>query len=337
MSDINTKCINVSPTSDFLVSNDLQHEARWYHPSPRDSLVSTMPRLAIIASNISSNANNEDVEKFFGFCGDIEYARFINEENDPTKTCYLWFKKDEDCTTAVHLNGTFFIDRNIRIISTERDIPTTLEDLLPSVLSNPEKAGPSSEAVTDPAGPASVSGVRKVHALQRNPGMVQKIDVKRRWTALELDAMHNGVKLLPNEYMEKQVKEIQRTVYVGNLNPAIALEQIMEFFSSCGEIQYARMAGEAVNEVDAARFCFIEFYTEEAAKAAMCLNGVMFAKRALKVNASRNTIVKPAAQSHQVEDVEEIMRKVRAAQENFLRRRLTKRLAQRKAVTTKSA
>lgn len=89
--------------------------------------------------------------------------------------------------------------------------------------------------------------------------------------------------------MTKQ-DEIKRTIYVGNLTSNISAEQVMQFFIGCGEIKYVRMAGD---ESQPTRFAFVEFSDSGCMQRALSMNGAIFGDRPIKVNHSKNAIVKP--------------------------------------------
>jgi len=88
----------------------------------------------------------------------------------------------------------------------------------------------------------------------------------------------------------QKMEEVARTVYVGNVNSQVSAQQLMAFFAGCGDINYCRMAGD---DSHPSRFSFIEFATLEAAQKAMGLNGSTLLDRPVRVNHSKNPIVKP--------------------------------------------
>lgn len=58
--------------------------------------------------------------------------------------------------------------------------------------------------------------------------------------------------------------EIARTVYVGNVNNSLTDEHLKEFFGSCGEVLFTKLAGEADGSRPT-RFAFVEFRTMDMA------------------------------------------------------------------------
>jgi arginine/serine-rich splicing factor 12 len=89
---------------------------------------------------------------------------------------------------------------------------------------------------------------------------------------------------------ESKEDEIARTVYVGNISTNTPPSKIVEFFSICGPVAFVRMAGD---DHQTTRFAFIEFLDLAGAQAAMGLTGQMLDSRPVKVNRSKNAIVKP--------------------------------------------
>lgn len=85
-------------------------------------------------------------------------------------------------------------------------------------------------------------------------------------------------------------QEIARTIYVGNINSKVTPADLVDFFSVCGPVGFVRMAGD---ESQPTRFAFIEFLDMESAQCAMMMNGRILMERPIKINRSKNTIVKP--------------------------------------------
>lgn len=85
-------------------------------------------------------------------------------------------------------------------------------------------------------------------------------------------------------------EEVSRTIYVGNINDGVTTEQLLTFFAVCGPPNFCRMAG---NTTHPARYAFIEFQTFDASQKAMQLNGMVMVDRPLRVNKSKNPIVRP--------------------------------------------
>ena len=59
--------------------------------------------IGIIASNISNDVGEKDVEKFFSFCGTITHFELI-EKGDKTKKYKIYFRQEKALSTALLLN-----------------------------------------------------------------------------------------------------------------------------------------------------------------------------------------------------------------------------------------
>ena len=98
---------------------------------------------------------------------------------------------------------------------------------------------------------------------------------------------------------------VQRTLYVGNVDITVAEKDLVDHFSQAGPVEYVKMAGD---NKTATRYAFVEYMTKEGAQAGLLLNGSVLRGRALKVNSSKNPIVKPPPRKNpkvqrQLEDI----------------------------------
>jgi len=89
-----------------------------------------------------------------------------------------------------------------------------------------------------------------------------------------------------------RVDEIRRTLYVGNLGPTVDENKLLSFFGRAGQIKFVRISGD-LNA--AARFAFIEFTANQGASTALQFNQHILDGRPLKVNLSKNAVVKSSA------------------------------------------
>lgn len=107
---------------------------------------------------------------------------------------------------------------------------------------------------------------------------------------------------LPGSTEQPKVEEIRRTVYVSNLDPRVTFENLHDLFSQIGEIKYMRMTrSEQGREFESLGMCgnlvpdedesitndsvgvYIEFSEQPSVVKALCLNGLQFAGRTIKV------------------------------------------------------
>jgi RNA recognition motif-containing protein len=67
-----------------------------------------------------------------------------------------------------------------------------------------------------------------------------------------------------------------RTLYVGSVDTRISPEELVKFFSQCGEVTKLCVAGDTIH---AARFAFVEYSTAYEAHQALGLNGFVVGDR----------------------------------------------------------
>jgi len=108
--------------------------------------------------------------------------------------------------------------------------------------------------------------------------------------------------------------EVERTIYVANLDTAVAPEILMQFFGlHAGEVKYARMAGDESLPVRAA---YIEFSEKSSVARALTLTGQMLGSRPVTVVPSNSAIVKSVSglEGASSREIEDALRKVNEAQ-----------------------
>lgn len=220
-------------------------------------------------SNISPQANMDQMKKLFGFLGDVQELALYpkgDEMEISSKTCYVKFKDKASCDVSQHLTNTVFIDRPLVVVPlTEADIPdekTAMQD------QNKENGFFNSEAFLDP--------------FSSDP--FQQVMI----------GLGPGTNLPPPPVLGNldpvKLEEIRRTIYVGNLEESVTPEMLVAFFSGVGEIKYVR---QSVHPESQERYALIEFTDLSAVLTALQYNGVIICGQPLKINYSRCTISKP--------------------------------------------
>ncbi|RMX52737.1 hypothetical protein pdam_00022405 [Pocillopora damicornis] len=264
----------------------------------------------IQVTNIAQNATVDQMKTLFGFLGEIEEMHLFPEDpmihlGTATRVCFVKFTDPCSVHVAQHLTNTVFIDRALIVVPVQDG---TIPDESKAVqLAAPASAvaggftGSSGGLLPTPPMPAQVPIV---------PGVVSTV-IPGLATALTVPAPLPPPPPLTNVDPSK-IDEIRRTVYVGNLDTTLSAEQLMAFFSGCGEIRYVRMSGD---DTQPTRFAFVEFSEPSAVNTALQYNGVIFGGRPLKVNHSKNAIVKPASKSSDKDrkDIDKAMRRVKEA------------------------
>jgi arginine/serine-rich splicing factor 12 len=74
-------------------------------------------------------------------------------------------------------------------------------------------------------------------------------------------------------------EEKSRTIYVTDLDQAITPEQMLQLFSSVGEVKYVRMAGDQTLPL---RSAFVEFSDKVSVPLALALTGTVLGKHPIK-------------------------------------------------------
>lgn len=189
--------------------------------------------------------------------------------------CTIYFQEATHAKAAVFLSGTTLGDRPLAVQQKQ------------AIAAPPPSQSPWASGVPPPnLGPTS-------GGLIPNP------------------AFGSGVDPAAND---KKLEEINRTVYIGNVNCDLNEGQLVEFFTQqCGPIVIVKMAGETLGKPS--RFAFVEFQDPFAAQKALAMDGQPLAGLPLKIRKANNAILKPTAPAHAAaapKDVSAIMAKVMA-------------------------
>ena len=124
---------------------------------------------------------------------------------------------------------------------------------------------------------------------------------------------------LPGSTEHAKIDEIRRTIYVSNLDPRVTFENVHDLFCQVGEIAFIRMTKseqgieyenlgltsnikeeENIDLYDDSIGAYIEFSEQPSVVKALCLNGLLFAKRHIRVNHANSAILIPPSSNEQV-------------------------------------
>eukprot|EP00051_Salpingoeca_urceolata_P028905 m.488398 g.488398 ORF g.488398 m.488398 type:complete len:494 (+) comp25752_c0_seq1:161-1642(+) len=106
-----------------------------------------------------------------------------------------------------------------------------------------------------------------------------------------------------------RLEEIRRTIYVGNLTPQITEDHLLKFFAPCGQIKYVKIAG--TDDMTSTKHAFVEFFDAQSAALGLSFNGQFLIDRAVKVNTSKNPVVKAVQATR---DAQQALQKAKEAQ-----------------------
>jgi arginine/serine-rich splicing factor 12 len=238
----------------------------------------------VFVSNVADEITDDILKQFLACLGKITSFQRLT---GPLRTYLVVFSTNEETKAALEANGTILIGRPIQIV-TSRMYSRNHH----GVFTHRHVAAKSgSPPLSSNTPPPQLSGSIIV------PGSVGQIPATE-------NAVYNEnpyIKPVPNVPFtpvlstgdDDKDREIARTIYIGNVNSRVSAAELVDFFSVCGPLAYIRMAGD---DSQPTRFAFIEFLEVESAQRAMEMTGKVLLDRAIKVNRSNNTCVKPAIQ-----------------------------------------
>jgi len=256
-------------------------------------------KCTIYVSNIAASLPVDAIRQFFTFCGPLRSLKILGPAfGSDTKYCIVEFTDPEHAKTAALLTGTPLLNKPIQISVTAASIPNALTA--------------SSDSTTPPAVSSPTSNGAPTSPTIAPQTLIPAVPITQ--APVSPPAPTPGA---PTSIHAQKAEEVARTVYVGNLNPKITPDHLVKFFSACGGVSFCRMAGD---DSHPARFAFIEFETFPAAQMAMTLNGTMLLDRPIKVNHSKNPIVKPPTKATDPRKEEDARRALKRAQEALSRK-----------------
>jgi arginine/serine-rich splicing factor 12 len=298
---------------------------------PQSAAVDSSQGCSIYISNIANAVTEDTLRKFFSFCGPIKSLQIVGPAPlSDTKYCIVEFSEPEAASTALLLTGTPLLYKEINVSSNPSTIPSNLDKpQLPSPVGSPVPApapitstpGTSAGAgllPTPPVNPLLAALPALGLGLPAIPPLVPDLSKLVPPPAIIIPPPNPnplGTRSPPASSAAinaQKADEVARTVYVGNLNSQITADQLVKFFSVCGPISFCRMAGD---DSHPARFAFIEFEHISGAQAAMAFSGTLLVDRPIKVNHSKNPIVKPPPKPVDSKKEEDLMRALRKATE----------------------
>lgn len=271
----------------------------------------------IQVSNVSTSVSKEQFRSFFAHCGRIEEMALYPESETLTATVaakvgYVRYDRPESAGAALNLTSTIFLDRPVicslvkpassSSSTSSARIPDETEaiKMCPTINSNVNliPVGPtwphtvSNRMVTIPA-----------TAFQSGSSVIETLDPSLTVKSLP------SYPALPGSMDQSKVEEIRRTVYVSALDPRITFEHLHDLFSQVGEVKFIRMTRSEQGKIydnlgmvspnavvippeeieDESQplsdsvAAFIEFSEQSSVGKALCLNGLQFGGRPIKV------------------------------------------------------
>nr|CAH0111646.1 unnamed protein product [Daphnia galeata] len=257
-------------------------------------------------TNVAPQANKEQMQTLFGIIGKIEDLRLyptLRDLNAPVqlRICFVKYSDPGDVPVALHLSNTVFIDRAVSVtLYHGNELPDEGKGI--EILNSSSGFGSS-----DPKLPATLT-----NQIEGNPPhqVIRTLDPRL--------SIHNlpNYPLLPASTDSRRLEEIRRTVVAINLDPSRSAKQVIDFFSSAGEVKYFRFCTKQGDDV---QYAMIEFVEQESVVPALKLNNKQFGDSIIKVHHSTQSIIKPVQQTKSNEaaqkEIEEAVNRVKEAQQ----------------------
>ncbi|KAJ8977318.1 hypothetical protein NQ317_009336 [Molorchus minor] len=235
-------------------------------------------------TNIAPQATKDQMHILFGYLGKIEDIRLyptIRDVSCPVQSriCYIKFVDQATVGIAQHMTNTVFIDRALIVIPvTSSEIPdeyyalemTRNGTIVPGLNLNEPKL--PMHVVNSVQG----SGADQV-ILTTDPNLES-----------------NGLPPyppLPSNYDTQKIEETRRTILMLNVDPSTTNEEIIEFFSTAGEIKYLRTCTQE-SDINV-QHMLIEFSDQSSILNVLKMNGMEFKGKPLDLQHAIQPIIKP--------------------------------------------
>lgn len=294
----------------------------------------------IQVTNVSTSVTKDQFRTFFSHLGRIEDLQLYPESETlvatvAAKVGYVRFERSEIAQAALNLTSTIFLDRPV-ICSLVKPGGSSSSSSSSSLLKIPDeieaiKLCPpvNSNIILIPGGPTWPNNV--LHRIINIPASVTGTPATSVIETVDPNLSDRSLPpypLLAGHVDQTKVEEIRRTVYVSNLDPRVTFENLNDLFSQIGEVKYIRLTKsqhqleyeqlgltshlKQVNGVELpftedSVGAYVEFSEQPSIIKALCLNGLNFGSRIIRVNHATNAIIIPANVKEQV-SIEDIRR-----------------------------
>uniref|UniRef100_A0A1L8DH13 Putative splicing factor arginine/serine-rich n=1 Tax=Nyssomyia neivai TaxID=330878 RepID=A0A1L8DH13_9DIPT len=255
-------------------------------------------------TNIAPQATKDQMQNLFGSIGKIEDLRLyptIRDVSCPvvSRICYVKYQESSSVAVAQHMTNTVFIDRALIVIPVYSNlIPDEYKAL---EMSSNGTLVPGLQSAGSKLPPELVNRIDGVPPSQ----VIMTTDPKLELSKLPLYPP------LPVNFDARKIEETRRTIMVIDIGLDWTIEELMELFTSAGEVKYGRIA-----EVEYTRHAMIEFTEQKSIIDAFKLHGMDYKGRLLSVYHSTQPITKPETKSNEAaqKEIEEAMCIVKEAQ-----------------------
>lgn len=256
-------------------------------------------------TNIAPQATKDQMQTLFGFLGKIEDIRLyptIRDVSVPVQSriCYVKFFDPNCVGVAQHMTNTVFIDRAMNV--------------------TPYSSGeiPDEYRALDIAAQANILGLYAADP-KLPPHVTNQIDgIHPNQVITTHDPLlaSNGLPPyppLPVTYDARRIEEIRRTLLVINIDNSISAQQLIDFFSTAGDVKYVCFC---TRDNDSNRYALVEFSEQSSIIPGLKMNWTELAGKMIQVYHATQAIAKPMAKSNEAaqREIEEAMTRVKEAQ-----------------------
>lgn len=302
-------------------------------------------------TNVSTSVTKEQLKSLFTHLGRIEDIQLYPEseivaQSYNAKVGYIRFASGDTAQAALNLTNTVFLDRPILCSLVQYPHRSSSSS---SSSSQSYRIPDENEAIRycphlNPNISLIANGVTWPHTVINRIVNSQATNTTKHHSYIEtLDPalIERSLPAYPNlsgTTEQPKAEEIRRTVYVYGLDPRVTLLHLYDLFSQVGEIRYIKLTSPSENNVEYENLgmlnlagppdvdcsadsigAFIEFSEQPSVVRALCLNGLSFAQRHIKVCHSLTAVGVPANESNKQIVLVDDLRKELAAAEKLQR------------------
>lgn len=257
-------------------------------------------------TNIAPQATKDQMQTLFGFLGKIEDIRLyptIRDVSVPVQSriCYVKFFEPTCVSIAQHMTNTVFIDRALIVTPYgSGEIPDEYRALDIAAQANVVPGLYPSDPKLPPHVTNQIEGMPPNQVITTHDPLL----------------VSNGLPPyppLPVTYDARRIEEIRRTLLVINIDNSLSAQQLIDFFTSAGDVKYVRFC---TRDNDSNRYALVEFSEQSSIIPGLKMNGTELAGKMIQVYHATQAIAKPMAKSNEAaqREIEEAMTRVKEAQ-----------------------
>lgn len=257
-------------------------------------------------TNIAPQATKDQMQVLFGYLGKIEDIRLyptIRDVSCPvtSRICYIKFIDSSTVGIAQHMTNTVFIDRALIVIPiSSGDIPdeyyalemTKNGTIVPGLTPSDPKLPPHVVNTLHKTGDEQVIITTDPNLISNNLPPYPPLSVS---------------------FDTGKIEETRRTIIMLNYDSSMSNNDIIDFFSSAGEVKYLRTCKQ---DSTGATHMLVEYSDQSSIVSALKLNGKELNGQIVEVQHATQPIVKPQAKSNEAaqKEIEEAMSRFKEAQ-----------------------